>query len=462
MRRWATCAIALAAWLCVAVHARPARAQVETYSPPTRVVLKNGLSVVVVEDHHAPLVSLELRYSVGTADEPPARPGIAYLTQRLMVQRTAHLSDGQYQRELDAVGAVTSGWTTKLDSTGFHATVPSEAIAVPLWLWSDGMGFFGPNLDDALVRTQAKGAQSLRAQALENAALGRLGEIVMGVLYPPGHPYRGGSFRTDALLDVTADDVRAFARGRYVPGRAALVLVGDLKTDRALALVNQYFGSLPGANIPPAVSAPTPFLKDETILHVAANVDAPSIAIVWPTPAWYAPGDAALDLVAEQLAGERTQRLRASLIDASKIASGVAVRQTSHALGSELWIQATASRGHTAAELKKAIDQVLNEIRERGPPAQESRVARTTFLLGKAFSRAPLSGRADLYMESTIHPMADPYLEAYLSRFLQLDARAMQDAVVTYLPTGRRIVVEIEPDRSAPIAGVLRQAPRAP
>jgi hypothetical protein len=122
-------------------------------------VLPNGLTVVLVVDHRSPLVGMELRYRTGRRGDPAGRPGLTILVQNPMVRSTAHLREGDYARDLDAAGAWDSRWLVNDDRTAFRVTVPSNQVALPLWMWSDQMGFFADRLDtvnlDDIGRLQA-------------------------------------------------------------------------------------------------------------------------------------------------------------------------------------------------------------------------------------------------------------------------------------------------------------------
>jgi len=422
-----------------------------------RTVLPNGLTVLLVEDHAAPLVGFELRYKVGTSDEPPSRPGLAGLAQKLMVRATQHLAEGEYDRRLDAAGCFDSRWSTSLDRTIFRVTAPAHEIALPLWLWSDQMGFFAARVDAGLIERQLAGARNERAEKLENVPAGRVHELVDAQLYPPGHPYHAGTLRGAAGLGgVTVAEVRAFAEAHYTPDRAILVLAGDFETRHALALVQKYFASLPAGHARNRPAAARPLAVSETRLHIAARVPAASVTIAWPTPPFYEAGDAELDLLAELLAGNRVGRLRWRLVDELKIAASVSARQLSRELGSEFRIEAIAAPGHSAAELVEAIDGVLSEVQSAAPDRFVARGSMVGFLVDKVFDLEQPWVRAHVYADCEDHGLQHGCLTSWAARYMNIGPDALSRVAAQELPLRRRVVAEVTPSPDAPIAGEVR------
>src|SRR6476469_6970993 len=167
MVRWCGRLVVLLA-LGVTSHAGATTRDVPIDLPVQRFVLPNGLTVLLAPDHKAPLVGMQLRYRVGTRDDPQSRPGLTALAQRMMMRATMHVGEGDYDRYLDTAGGFDSGWTTSLDQSTFWVTVPSEELALPLWLWSDQMGFFAGRVDDRLIAQQLQVARNERVERYGN------------------------------------------------------------------------------------------------------------------------------------------------------------------------------------------------------------------------------------------------------------------------------------------------------
>jgi predicted Zn-dependent peptidase len=449
--------IVAAVLLCQLGSPRAAVRTVERAVPATTVVLPNGLTVVLAEDHHSPLVGVQLAYDVGSRDDPAARQGLAALVPWMMVRATKHVGEGQYDRLLDAAGAFDRNWNVQFDRTRFDVTVPSEALALPLWLLSDQMGFFSPRVDDRLIAEQLPMLRSHRAQKVENSLDGHVFAFVQDELFPPGHPYRGGELRgAENLRSLSADEVRAFVSAHYGPNRAVLVLSGDFDTSHALELVVKYFGPIPATGPAAQWKVPAPAPVGETRLEIAADVESAAVTIAWPTAAFHARDDAELDVVASLLAGSRAGWLRWSLVDQMRIAESVTAEQRSRALGSTFVIRAVARAGHTAGELVAAIDQTLRKLQSAPPDASSARGAITEVVLRHAFRVEPVAGRARAYSECVELGLRGDCLRNLMSPYLTIDAARLTEVAARQLPLGRRVVAEVTPTPGAPRAGVLR------
>jgi zinc protease len=426
-------------------------------APVERVVLRNGLTVLLAVDHKAPVIAMSLTYRVGTHDDPEGRPGMSALAPRLMVRATAHVAEGEYDRRLEAAGGYDSAWNAAYDTTTLRVTLPSDQIALPLWLWSDQMGFAAPRIDDRLIAQQLAVVQNERTEKVDNVPGGRVPLMVMEALYPPDHPYHAGVVRSpDGLRGVTVQEVRAFLASRYTPDRAILVLAGDFDPWRAMGLVERYFGSLPAGRAVPRPAVPRPALAGEIRLQVAARVEVPAVTMAWPTAPLHQPGDAELDLVAELLTGSRAGWLRWTLINQLKIASFVNAHQMSHRLGSEFVITAKATPGHTAHELTEAIDEVLSHLQIAPPDAFSMRGAVAGFVLNWVFGLDQSGTRAGRYAECELYAVIDGCIETSISRYTSIAGRQLSEVAATALPLKRRVVIETTPSASAPPAGELR------
>lgn len=433
-------------------------------APVPRVALPNGLVVLLAEDHKAPVVGLELRYAVGSRDDPPDRPGLAALTQRLMVQATRHVGVGQYERFLDGAGAWDSRYTTSLDRSIFSVTVPADRIALPLWLWSDQMGFFIERVDDRMVAEQVAVVLNEHAQKIDNAPAGRLHDFVDAAMYPPGHPYHAGWLHgSPDLLKVTAKEVRAFFEAHYRPEQAILSVAGDFGSVRALSLAHQYFAPI-GTSGPAAhAQGQRPHLDRESRLTVAAHVEVPMVMVAWSTPSQDEPGDAELDLVGQLLTGPRAGWLRWKLVDELKIASQTSARQSSRRFGSQFMIEATATRGHRPEELVDAIDQVIQQLQASAPDEHSMHGATTGYLVDPSFALEQSGARADRHAYCEEMHVPGSCLQDWSRRYTAVPAQGLSNVALRELPIGRRVVVLVYPSADAPIGGELRDvAPRQP
>lgn len=424
-------------------------------------VLPNGLRVIVHEDHAAPLVTVELWYHVGSKDEPQGRQGFAHLFEHVMFQGSKHVPEDTYFRDLERAGASNINGTTNTDRTNYFETVPRNRLELALWLESDRMGFLLDHVDQQTFAGQRDVVKNERRQNYENAPYGLVPQILAEALYPPSHPYHHLTIGSPADLDAASlEDVRQFFRTWYVPNNAALVIAGDVDPDPTFKLVEQYFGPIPRGVLPDRPATPGVTLTAEKRVEVEAGVELGRVILAWPTPAFFAPGDGELDLVARVLSNGGTSRLYKRLVYDDQIAQDVFASQGSGQLGSRFEISATAKPGRTPEELLKAIDEELGKLRDAGPTDAELGRARTAFLSRSAFDLEHVGGRADR-LEGYVHYTGDAnYLGKDLARYDSATASTLRDAVRSFLPVDRRVVVFVRPTPGAPLAGRLAGATR--
>ncbi|HEX8890590.1 MAG TPA: insulinase family protein, partial [Pyrinomonadaceae bacterium] len=153
--------------------------------------LKNGLDVILVEDHRLPLVAVNLWYHVGPANEKVGRTGFAHLFEHMMFQGSKHVADDAHFKMLEGAGASDINGTTSFDRTNYFETLPSNELELALWLESDRMGYLLDTLDNRKLANQRDVVRNERRQSRENAPYGLVSEGLFHLLFPKGHPYYG-------------------------------------------------------------------------------------------------------------------------------------------------------------------------------------------------------------------------------------------------------------------------------
>jgi zinc protease len=428
--------------------------------------LANGLQVVLHEDHRTPIAAVSLWYDVGSKDEAPGRSGVAHLFEHVMFQGSKHVAEDSYFRYLEAAGAIGINGTTDTDRTAYFETVPANRLELALWLESDRMGFLLHHVDAQTVAVQRDVIKNERRQSYENAPYGLVGEMIRAAVYPAEHPYHTTAIgRPEELDQATLAEVRTFFQTYYTPRNATLVIAGDIDKSAALALVQKYFGPIPASRPPPrrAVAIPPPEgVTRATRLDVDAGVELARVYMTWPTPAFFAAGDADLDLLARVLTAGTSSRLYKRLVYDLGLAQDVSATQASHELGSLFQIVATAQPGHTADELLAAIDGELTKLRAGGVADDELARARTSTVASRVFEVEKDAARANL-LNMYAHYVHEPdYLAKDLARYAAATPASLRDAVTRFLPEDRRVIAAIHPKPGAPVAGVLAKPRGAP
>lgn len=411
---------------------------VETYT------LDNGLTVLLSRDTRLPVVAVEVRYMVGSAYERKGRTGFAHLFEHLMFQGSKHFDD-EYFRPFEPIGARING-TTSNDRTNYYERVPSNYLETVLWMESDRMGYLLGALDQAKLDNQRDVVKNERRQNYEDRPYGVAWGALHAALFPEGHPYHHIPIGSHAdLTAATLDDVKGFFRTYYVPANAIVTIVGDFEPTQARDLVERYFGSLPGGARAKAPEAPPVKLTSQRLVVVHDQVKLPRVYLAWPSPAIYAPGDAALGVWSSVLTDGKSSRLYKPLVYDAKVAKDVQSFQYSRRLGGMFIIQATAAPGKTADDVAAALLKALRQAQAK--PPTEDELARTlngwrkSFFerLGGVLARAQMLSN---YFHMTGH--AD-YLAQDLARYTSLTSAKIAEAARGTLSTDAYVRLDVLP-----------------
>jgi len=417
--------------------------------PYTQFKLPNGLTVILHEDHAVPLVSTNMWYHVGSAREKPGRTGFAHLFEHLMFMGSGHVKPGEFDDWLEGVGGTNNG-STENDRTNYWINVPSNAIELALFLESDRMGYLLDSMTPKTVDAQRDVVKNERRQSYENRPYGQA-ELLLGeLLYPEGHPYHWPVI--GYMPDLTAasyDDVVDFNKKYYAPSNASLVVAGDIDPVATRKLVEKWFGDVKPGPAPDPMTIPGVALKGVTKKTVTDKVELPRIYLAWLTPPHFAPGDAALDMVADALAGGKNSRLYKRLVYDMQIAQDVQAYQASQQLSSYFLIQATARPGHTVDELTKVIDEEIKKLQTTTPDAHETQRSINT-IEASFFKRMEqvggFGGKAD-QLNAYYTATGDPdYFNEDLARYRSMSPSDVRAAAAQFLPLDRRVELTVLPE----------------
>ena len=440
----------------------PAKAPMKHSTPPTRVsaktnsvlapqikfekyTLPNGLDVILSEDHRLPIVAVNIWYHVGPANEVAGRTGFAHLFEHMMFEGSKHVPGNSHFRLLEGAGASLINGTTDFDRTNYFETLPSNQLALALWLESDRMGYLPDKLDQASLTNQQDVVRNERRQSVENAPYGIVEEAMFHELFPKSHPYFADVIGSHADIQAAKlADVRNFFELYYAPNNASLVIVGDFNSAQARQLVEKYFGVLKRGAPVPKITATTPPITSERRITVQDNVQLPRVYEAWITSPNLKPGDAEMDLTATILGGGRSSRLYKKLVYDKQIALDVSANQQSLRLGSVFEIQVTARPGHSAEEIEKAINEELDAFRKTGPTAAELERAQNTIetqMIRGLERMGGFGGVADRLNEYNQFEGTPDYLAKDLARYQNATMASVHQVAETELKPTSRVVV---------------------
>jgi len=421
--------------------------------PYQMFTLPNGLTVILHEDHSVPLVSVNVWYHVGSANEKPRRTGFAHLFEHLMFEGSKNVKEGMFDTLLETAGGGNNASTYE-DKTNYYIDVPSNSLDLALYLESDRMGYLLDIVTEATVNGQRDVVKNERRQSYENAPYGMAEVRIPELIYPKNHPYRWPVIGyMEDLTAASAEDVREFFRKYYAPQNASIVIAGDINPAEARKKVEYWFADVkPGKSADPIEVPPVvlPGIVKDTLTD---QVQLPRLSLVWLSPALYAPGDAELDVVASILTGGKNSRLYKRLVYELQVAQSVVAFQASANLGSQFRIDITARPSkeppaQVLEKLKALVDEEIAKLRSTPPTDREvQRVLNQTE--SSFYSRmervGSFGGKADQLNGYFVQAGNPDWFNEDLSRYMSLQPNDIRAAVSRWLVPDKRIELSVVP-----------------
>ncbi|HEY8050462.1 MAG TPA: pitrilysin family protein [Ramlibacter sp.] len=429
--------------------------------PYTKFVLKNGLTVLVHEDHKLPIVAVNTWYHVGSKNERAGKTGFAHLFEHLMFSGSANF-DKTYLAAMSAVGATDMNGTTNEDRTNYFENVPTSMLDYALFAESDRMGHLLGVLDQKKLDLQRGVVQNEKRQR-ENEPYGVAEEQIVTNTYPAGHPYSWPVIGSMKDLDAASmDDVRDWFKSYYGPNNVVVVLAGDITPEVAKQKVEKYYGDIPPT---PPVARQEAWVAKMKGTHrgmVQDRVPQTRIYRTWNVPGAYTPEEPLLDLAARILGGGKTSRLYKRLVFRDQVASSVSADNDSSEIGGQFRLTLTARPGADVRKMEQAAAQEVQALLRSGPTAEELQLARTMILAQYARGMERIGGfggKSDTLARcTTFTGNPDCYLDS-IRRIKEATPASIHKVLVDWLSDGDYILeVQPYPDVEAGGKGFDRKA----
>ncbi|MCE5228915.1 insulinase family protein [bacterium] len=357
-------------WLMMTLLAVGAFAAAPIDIPYKKFVLDNGLTVIVSEDHKAPIVAVNVWYHVGSKNEKPGKTGFAHLFEHLMFNGSEHFK-GDYWQTLEKVGGTDMNGTTAEDRTNYFQNVPTTALDMTLWFESDRMGHMLGAINQASLDEQRGVVQNEKRQG-DNRPYAKGYELMSKTCFPAGHPYSWQVI--GSLEDLEAarlGDVQEWFKSYYGPANAVLSIAGDVDTSAVLAKVKANFGSIPSG--PPVARYSAWIAKRSGTIRqrIQDRVPQTRITMVWNVPQWGTLDAARLDMAANVLGTGHSSRLYKRLVLKDQTVTGVSAYNDAMEIAGLFMITANVKEGVDPARVEKAIDEEMAEFLKSGPTEKE-------------------------------------------------------------------------------------------
>ena len=419
-------AVTLAAVVAFAVSP-PALAKV--FSPDS-FTLDNGMQVVVVSNHRAPVVTHMVWYRAGAMDEAPGRTGAAHLLEHLMFKGTKAYPDGVFSQIVARNGGRENAFTSQ-DFTGYFQSVAADRLALMMELEADRMTNLAMSQED--IDTEREVVREERRSRIENEPGGRLNEQATAAFYmnhPYGNPVIGWDHEIQAL---TSDDLMGFYRSWYAPNNAILVVVGDVTVDQVRPLAEKYYGVIPARDLAPRVEwREPPAAAAQRVTLSDPQVRQPGWSRRYHAPG-YVYGDTAqaypLEVLADILGGGTTSRIYRSLVVEQKVAAGAGAWYNPSSRGpSSFGFYGTPLPGGELGPVEVAIEAEVEKLLRDGVTEEEVRLSIARLQAEAIYARDSLQAPAQVMGGNLVIGVSVEDIEAWPERIGAVTVEAVNAA----------------------------------
>lgn len=411
--------------------------------------LQNGMQVVVIPDHRAPVVTHQIWFKTGSADDPRDAGGIAHFFEHLMFRGTPKVPDQEFDAILSRNGGDNNA-NTYYDRTVYYERIAADRLELAMQLDSDRM----ENLiiSDKTVPSERNVILEERNQRTDNNPDGKFWEQMYAALYlahPYGIPVIGWRSEIEGL---TLDEAQAFYKANYGPNNAILVVAGDVTVAEVKKLAEKYYGVMKPRELhkqarpqePPPRAARRLSMKDP-------QVGVPSLARLYLAPSYTSAKDGeayALALMSYILGGKGdTSRLGLALVKRDKIASSVSTWYDGDGIDDRMvGVYAQPSDGKSLAELETAVDAEIAKFIAEGPTEEEMTRAKTVMVANEIYAKDNAEGLANYYGEGLTYGLTIADLDAWPDRINAVTIDQVKAVAAKYLTPERSVTGTLEPE----------------
>jgi zinc protease len=417
--------------------------------------LKNGLTVILSEDHTAPTYSIAVSYNVGSRDEKPGRTGFAHLFEHMMFQGSENVSKGEHPNLISANGGSLNG-TTDNDRTLYYETLPANQIDLGLYLEADRMRSLAVtqvNLDN-----QRNAVQEERRLRVDNQPYGQSFLAIDETAYDAFAYKHSVIGSMEDLNAASLQDVQEFFKRYYAPNNAVIAIVGDFKSDELLAKMKKYFESIPAQPPPPQPDMAEPEQKAErrkTLEDAFAQL--PRLDIAYKIPPGATPDYYALRVMSQILGSGQSSRMYQRLVRELELATSAgAFAGDRRGTGLER-ISVNVRPGKDPAVVEKAVYEEITKLQTQPVEDWELEKVRTNARRAQIQSALSTLGRAASLADDAVN-FGDPNLVNVL--YQKMSAVTRQDIMRVarkYLTENNRTVITTLPRKAAAPQGQEKQ-----
>jgi zinc protease len=409
--------------------------------PIQAYTLKNGLRMLMLEDHKAPVISVQVWYQVGSKDERPGITGVSHLLEHMMFQGAKKYGTGQFDKALVSVGGQNNAFTTE-DFTAYHDLLSSDHLELAFDLESDRMT--GALIPPEKLKSEINVVKEERRWRTENSPVGAVWETLQATAFIANSYHWPVVGWMSDLDTMSHEQVVDYYRGYYRPDDAILVVVGDFKPDQAIHLAERYFGGLKPAGSFYRNTTQEPIQDGERRAELIKKVETPVVMAAYHVPAAGHVDLYALDVLDTILSNGESSRLYQQLVYKDRLAQQVGSGVSENKQGSLFYLYGLPMPGKQPAELEKAMYAQVDRLKTQPVTDHELQkalnVAEAAFIFGQESSEdlgITIGTRASLTRYQD--------LNTYLAHLRAVTKQDIMRVAKVYLTPKNRTVVTLRP-----------------
>jgi len=401
--------------------------------------LKNGLRVILSEDHSAPTYSISVVYNAGSRDERAGRTGFAHLFEHMMFQGSENVGKGEHFVLIENNGGGMNG-STNSDRTEYHETLPANQIDLGLYLEADRMRSLVIN--QANLDNQRETVKEERRQRYDNQPYGQTFDTLFETAYD-SFPYKHSTIGSmDDLNAASVKDVSEFFKTYYAPNNAVITLVGDFKSSEVLAKIEKYFGNISAQAPPPSPDMTEPKQEAErrkTVEDPLAQI--PRIDMAWKIPQGNTPDWYALYVLGEILSTGQSSRFYQTLVREKQVAVQEGAGPFERRGPSLFIVDLLVVPGKDLKEVEKLVYDELDRVKNQLVTDSELQKIKMEVKRGKVEQLEGTLYRAQALGENAIFYNDPNVINTGNDKLLSVTKEQIQKVARTYLTDTNRTVL---------------------
>jgi zinc protease len=366
------------------------------FANPYETTLKNGLRIIVKEDHRAPTAVQMVWYRIGSIDEVDGASGVAHVLEHMMFKGTPSVGPGEFNKRVAAAGGRDNAFTSR-DYTAYFQQVPKEKLEDMMQLEADRMRHL--NVDAKEFEQEIKVVMEERRMRTDDNPQAKLFEQMNAVAFQ-AHPYRRPIIGwMNDLETMTAADAKAWYDTWYVPNNAYVIITGDVDHKDVFALAEKYYAPLAGHALPARRQQIEPAQEGPRKVTVKAPAELPVLIMGYKAPILRDidkdSDPYALEMLTSILDGHDAARFNKKLVREDKVALAVGIEYDNTARGpGMIYLNGTPSEGKTVGDLETALRAEIALIQKEGVSEQELKRAKAQLIAGQVYKLDSMFGQA--------------------------------------------------------------------